>query len=68
MYRDGTMRRQNQEAGLRQDAENTKREAEQLREQAGRDCVSGIDHRMHGNLAQANPILCQVEQLINEAV
>ena len=35
MYRDGTMRQQNQEAGLRQDAENKKREAEQLREQAG---------------------------------
>ena len=35
MYRDGTMRQRNQEAGLRQDAENKKREAEQLREQAG---------------------------------
>ena len=30
---------------------------------AGQSCVLGIDHRSHGNLAQANPILRQVEQL-----
>ena len=52
---------------MRWDAESKKGEAERLREQAGRDCVSGIDHRLHRNLAQANPILHQVEQLINEA-
>ena len=67
MYRDGTMHGRDQEVGLRQDAENKKREAEWLREQACQDCVSGIDHRLHGNLAQANPILSQVEQLISEA-
>ena len=67
MYLSGTICRQNQEAGLRQDAEDKSREVERLREQAGQDCVSGIDHRMRGNLAQANPILRQVEQLISEA-
>ena len=67
MYRDGTKHRRDQEAGLRQDAENKKREAEQLREQADWDFVLGINHRMHGNLVQAQPILCQVEQLINKA-
>ena len=51
---------------MRQDVENKKREADQLRVQAGQDCVSGIDHRVHGN-KQANPILRQVEQLINDA-
>ena len=29
--------------------------------------MSGIDHRRLGNVAQANPILNQVEGLINEA-
>ena len=57
----------NQEAGLRLDAEHKRREVERLREQAGQECVSGIDHRMRGNLAQANPILRQVERLICEA-
>ena len=57
----------NQEAGLRHDSEHKRRETERLREQAGQECVSGIDHRMHGNLAQANPILRRVEQLIHEA-
>ena len=66
-YLSDTTRLRNQEAGLRQDAEHKRREVEWLREQAGQDCVSGIDHRMHGNLAQANPILHQVERLICEA-
>ena len=52
---------------MRQNAENKKREAEWLREQAGQDCVLAIDHRLHGNLAEANPILRQVEHLISEA-
>ena len=64
-YLSHTTRLRNQEAGLRLDAEHKRREVERLREQAGQDCVSGIDHRMRGNLAQANPI--QVEQLICEA-
>ena len=57
----------NQEAGLRQDSERKRREVERLREQVGQDCVSGIDHRTHGNLAQATPIMRRVEQLIYEA-
>ena len=52
---------------MRWDAKSKKGEAERLREQAGRDFVSDIDQRLHGNLAQANPILRQVEKLINEA-
>ena len=47
----------NQEAGLIQDSEHKRREVERLREQVGQDCISGIDHRMCGNLVQANPIL-----------
>ena len=66
-YLSGIIRRQNQEAGLRQDAEHRRREVERLRGQASQDCVSRIDHRMRGNLAHANPILRQVEQLIYEA-
>ena len=58
---------QNQEAKLRLDAERKRREIERLREQASQECVSGFDHRMRGNLAQANPILRQVERLICEA-
>ena len=57
----------NQEAGLIQDSEHKKIKVERLKEQAGQDCVSGIDHRMQGNLIQANPILRRVEQLIYEA-
>ena len=49
------------------EAESKKGEVDRLREQTGQDCVSGIDQRILGNVAQANPILHQVEQLINEA-
>ena len=44
MYRAVTMCRRDQEAGLRRNAKSKKGEAERLREQAGRDCMSGIDH------------------------
>ena len=57
MYQKGIIRRRDQEAELRQDAENKKREADQLRVQAGRDCVLGIDFRTHGMEMKANPIL-----------
>ena len=67
MYRDASRWRREQEAGLRQEAENKKREAERLRGEAGQSCLSGIELRSHGNMAQANPILRQVEQLLNEA-
>ena len=67
MYRDASRWRRDQETGLRQEAENKKREAERLRGEAGQRCVSGIDHRSHGNIAQASPILRQVEQLLDEA-
>ena len=67
MYRDASRQRRDQEAGLRQEAENKKREAERLRGEARQSFLSGIDHRSHGNMAQANPILCHVEQLLNEA-
>ena len=67
MYRLGTINRPDQEAGLRRDAKSKKRVAERLREQARQNCVSGIDHGLNGNMSQANPILRQVEQLINKA-
>ena len=57
MYQKGIIRRRDQEAELRQDAENKKREADQLRVQAGQDCVLGIDFRTHGMEMKANPIL-----------
>ena len=57
MYQRGVIRRRDQEAGLRHDAENKKREADQLRVQAGQDCVLGIDFRTHGMEMKANPIL-----------
>ena len=44
-----------------------RRDADQLRVQASQDCVSGIDLRTHGMQMKANPILHQVEQLINDA-
>ena len=47
--------------------EHKKGEADRLRQQAGQDCLSGIDHRVLGNVAQANPILHQVKELINES-
>ena len=64
MYLSDATRLQNQEAGLRLDAEQKRREVERLREEASQECVSGVDYRMRGNLVQANPILRQVEQLI----
>ena len=67
MYRDASRQRRDQEAGLRQEAENKKREAERLRGEAEQSFLSGIDHRSHGNMVQANPILHHVEQLLNEA-
>ena len=67
MYRAVILCRQDRSAGLRRNVERKKGEADRLRQQAGQDCVSGIDHRVLGNVAQANPILHQVEELINEA-
>ena len=57
----------NQEAGLRQDSVHKRREVERIMEQVGQYCVSGIDLRMLGNLAQANSILRRVEKLVYEA-
>ena len=67
MYRAVILCRQDRSAGLRRNVERKKGEADRLRQQAGQDCMSGIDHRVLGNVAQANLILHQVEELINEA-
>ena len=48
MYLTDATRLQTQEAGLRLDAEQKRREVEWLREQADKKCVLGIDHRMRG--------------------
>ena len=46
MYRAVILYRQDRSAGLRQNVERKKGEADRLRQQAGQDCVSGIDHRV----------------------
>ena len=67
IYRAVILCRRDHSAGLRRETERKKEEADRLRQQTGQDCVSGIDHRVLGNVAQANLILHQVEELVSEA-
>ena len=67
MYRAIILCRRDHSAWLRREVERKKEEADRLTLQAGQDCVSGKDHRVLGNVAQANPILHQVGELISEA-
>ena len=46
MYRAVILCQQDRSAGLRRNVERKKGEADRLRQQAGQDCVSGIDHRV----------------------
>lgn len=66
-YKKGLVEHKELEAGLRHEAENKRKEAERVRTSASLACLSGLDHRMHGNMSKAIPILRKVEGMIQEA-
>jgi chromosome segregation ATPase len=65
-YRKGLDKAKEDEANLRKEAEDKRKEAERLRGSASQACLIGVSHRSNGNAMKAGPMLHQVERLVLE--